>query len=182
MSLPFLELIVGAHIGIFVVQRNDKTDIELVVWCVINKPTSLSMIIEWPSCCMQNKSFLVKFRINAPYFFKTDSIVLRVTVFIQFKRTYNLFPQAASATFSKNGLLCPQFITQFMSFFGIAILIDTHVTGDHTLYLIAFHNQINSWKTRENIHAHGLCFISKVFTKRAETDDSIAMVHECSWH
>ena len=124
----------------------------------------------------------MKFWINAPYFFKTDSIVLRIAVFVQLKRGDDLFPQAASATFSKNSLLCPQFITQFMSFFGIAILIKTHVTGDHALYLIAFHNQINSWKTRENIDPHGLCFISQVFAKRAETDDSIAMIHECSWH
>ena len=86
------ELIKGAHIGIFVVQRNDKTDIELVVWCVINKPTSLSMIIECLPCCVKQVP-LVKFWINAPHFFKTDSIVLRIAVFIQLKRTMIFFPK-----------------------------------------------------------------------------------------
>ncbi len=87
---------------ILVVEGDNQTCEHLVIGRVIEKATALCMRIEWPTCRVYDKTFLVQRRIDFPNFLDTNSVVLRIRVSSQIKFVHELFAEIAAYALCKN--------------------------------------------------------------------------------
>ncbi len=78
MQLPALKLVERREMRVAVVQRNDQTQVHLVIRGVIEKAAALGMLVERPACRVNDEALLVLGGVDFPDFLDADSVVLRV--------------------------------------------------------------------------------------------------------
>ncbi len=104
MRLEALKFVIGAEIGVFVVQRNDKAHRHLVVFQMVQKRTAIRARIQRPTEGVNDKSRLMLCRIYFPQLLDADCKGLRINAIAQLETLEKRFRQRSTASFGKQGV------------------------------------------------------------------------------
>ena len=122
---------------ILVRKINNQSQRYLVVFNMVEKPTTgcrITRSSHWITSCVNHESWLMSFFGYLPHFLQTNTVMLWVTILIQFELIDDFLAKVTAATFSQNRVSSMEFETGFERRLFPSLCIDTHVTGGYSFY------------------------------------------------
>ena len=120
---------------ILVRKINNQPQRYLVVFNMVEKPTTGCCITRsrhWITSCVNHESWLMSFFRYLPHFLQANTVMLWVTLLIQFELTDDFLAKVTAATFSQNRVFSMELETGFERRLFLSLCIDTHVTGSYS--------------------------------------------------
>ena len=165
------------QVWIAIIQRNDQTEVYLVIGSVIQKTATLGVIIQRPAHRMYYTTLLVQSLVNFPDFLDSDAVMLRVGSGPQSEFFYQLLAEVAVTALRENRVLAEQFVTRLIGGFALSILADAHIAGGDSPYPALFVIQnLGRRKSRKNIHTELLRLFPQPLAQPAQADDVVTLV------
>ena len=172
-----LKLLVGAEVGVGVVQTHHKTHHHFVAFGVVQKRAAVHIVLQRPAGAVHGKTGLVALRVNLPQLFDANAIALGVFAGVKLEAGDDLFAQVTARTFGKHRVLGMQFHAELEVFSGLAIFAHPHVAGGHAFDSPRFGvEHFGRGKAREYFNAQGLGLLRQPAGHVTQADDVIAVV------
>lgn len=160
-----------------VVQRNDETDVNLVVRGVIEEPATLGMIVERPAGRVHDQPFVMPGRINFPGLLEADAIMLRIRVCAKIEAIDKFFAEITADTFSEDRVTRGQFVPGLIGVFFRAIFGDPHIgRGDAGYPSLIIVENLGSGEAWKYVDAEGFGLLPEPLTESPETNDVVSLV------
>ena len=175
---PALEFLVGAHMGIAIVQVGNEADVNLVVFGVVEESAARGVAFcQGPAEAVNHEAFRVLLGGNLPDLLDTDTVVLGIRILVQLELAHELLAQVAAAAFCKYGVLRVQLHARHVAVLLLTVRADAHITGSDTLHAAIFVVQdLRGGKTRVNLDTQAFGLLGQPATDIAHRHDVIAVV------
>ncbi len=181
MVLQPLELVERRKVRVGVGQVDDQANHHLVVFQVIQeRPAGVVLAgdIERPASGVDHQALLVLGRIDFPDFLEADAVVLDVGVAVEVEALDQLLADVAAAAFGEQGVFGAQFHAGgVQTFFGIALTVDTQITGDDAAdHAVIVEQRFLGGEARIDFHAQVLGLLGQPAAQVAQGNDVVAVV------
>ncbi len=160
MGLEALELIVGAEIGVAVIEADDESDSHLILFHMIDKRPPVGACVERPANRMHHQSGPMLGRIDLPKLFQTDAVSLGVDPLAQSETLEQCLGQRAAATLGEQRIACMKLDPGLIVRRLLTVTVDTHVSGGNTAHAaLVVIQHLGGGKARVDLHAKRLCLL-----------------------
>ena len=177
MILESLKLFERAQMWIAVIEADNKSDGDLVVFVMVEKRSAVGIRLQWPADSVQRGALVVHLGSDFPDFLDTDAVGLRLDAIAQAELLHQLASQRAAAALGKNGLATDQFDPRLEVLARLAILADAHVAGGDTAHrarVVVQH--FGRGEAREDFDAQLFGLLREPAAQVAEADNIVALV------
>ena len=175
--LEALEFHVGEQVGVFVVQVDDKADIDLIVIKVIDERSAASILAQRPAHRVRDGAGLVLGGIDFPDFFHAKAVFLRLGILRKVVFRDDLLGQRPAHAFGQEDVFAQQFhprlVARTFAAVGVAAKFTSNDTGHAA---VVAPDQFGTRHAGEDFDAKRLCLFGHPAADVAHRHDIVAVV------